>query len=92
MWDAPSLNDRVKSKLMLLVECERIDRHQLESALAFRGWCEAIGRRRTSAWLALRVDGGRRPEGVVTAHQIDAAQCLHNASLALGPARMKLLY
>jgi hypothetical protein len=75
------------TKLMLLVECERIDHRQIEAALAFRGGCEAIGRRRTSAWLALRVDGGRRPEGLITAHQIDAAHLLHNASLALGRDR-----
>jgi hypothetical protein len=83
---------RIKTKLMLLLECERIDRRQLEAGLAFRGWCEAIGRQRTSAWLAVRVDGGRRPDGLVTPHQIDAAHHLHNASLALGRERMKLLY
>jgi hypothetical protein len=77
---------------MLLLECERIGRRELEAPVAFRGWCEVIGRQRTSAWLAVRVDGGRRPEGLVTAHQIDAAHRLHNTSVALARERMKLLY
>jgi len=97
--EAPAIDERefrpawrVKTKLMLLVECGRIDRRQFEVAMAFKGWCEVIGRQRTSAWLAMRVDGGRRPEGLVTTHQIDAARRLHNASLALGRERMALLY
>lgn len=50
---------------------------------------------RPAAYLGLAcpvVDGGRRPEGLVTTHQIDAARRLHNASLALGRERMTLLY
>jgi hypothetical protein len=73
--EAPAIDERefrpawrVKTKLMLLVECSRIDRRQLEAAMAFKGWCEVIGRQRTSAWLAVRVDGGRRPEGLVSEH------------------------
>lgn len=47
---------------------------------------------RTLAWLARASHGGRRPEGLVITHQIDAARRLHNASLALGRERMTLLY
>lgn len=64
----------------------------VEAAPAFGSWYKAIGRQRTLAWLAPCVDGGRRPEGLVTTHQIDAARRLHNASLALGRERMTLLY
>lgn len=97
--EAPAVNERefrpawrVKTKLWLLLECARIDRRQLEAALAFRGWIEAIGRQRSSTWLALHVDGGRQPEGVIAAHQLDAARHLHDAGQALGTDRLKLLY
>jgi hypothetical protein len=97
--EAPAIDERefrpawrVKTKLMLLVECGRIDRHQLEAAMAFKGWCEVIGRQRTSAWLAVRVDGGRRPEGLVSEHQIDAARRLAGATTALGRERIRLLH
>jgi hypothetical protein len=83
---------RVKTKLMLLVECGRIDRRQLEAAMAFKGWCEVIGRQRTSAWLAVRVDGGRRPEGLVSEHQIDAARRLAGVTTALRGERIRLLH
>lgn len=83
---------RVKSKLWLLLECERIDRRQLEAALAFRDWCEAVGRQRGSAWLAARVDGGLRPGGgLITEHQLDAARRLRDAAAALGDGRMNIL-
>lgn len=58
----------------------------VEAAPAFRSWHAHLG-------LACPcVDGGRRPEGLVITHQIDAARRLHNASLALGRERMTLLY
>ena len=76
---------------MLLIETGRIDRRQLEAAAAFKGWCEAVGRQRTSAWLAVRVDSGRCPEGLISTYQIDAACRLHDASQALGTERARLL-
>lgn len=55
----------------------------VEAAPAFRSWHAHLG-------LACPcVDGGRRPEGLVTTN---AARRLHNASLALGRERMTLLY
>jgi hypothetical protein len=76
---------------MLLLECGRIDRRQLEAAVSLKGWCVAVGRSRTSTWLGLRVDGGRWTDGLVTGRQLDAARRLHVASQALGAGRIKLL-
>lgn len=97
--EAPAIDERefrpgwrVKTKLMLLLETGRIDRRQFEAAAAFKGWCEAVGRQRTSTWLAVRVDGGRRPEGLISTHQIDSARRLHDAGMALGRDRVKLLF
>jgi hypothetical protein len=97
--EAPAIDERefrpawrVKTKLMLLLECDRIDRRQLEAATAFKGWCEAIGRQRTSTWLAVRVDSGRRPDGLITTNQIDAAGRLADATRTLGRERIRLLH
>jgi hypothetical protein len=73
------------------LECGRIDRRQLEAAMEFRSWCEAVGRQRTSTWLGLRVDGGRWSNGLVTEWQLDAARRLRDAGLAPGNQRTKLL-
>jgi hypothetical protein len=97
--EAPAINERefrpawrVKSRLILLVEYERIDRRQLEAAVAFKGWCEAVGRLKSSTWLAVRVDGGRSPENLIAPNQLDAARRLDAARLALGRDRIKLLF
>jgi len=76
---------------MMLLECARIDHGKLEAAAAFKHWCETMGRQRTSPWLAVRVDGGRRPNGLITTGQIDAARRLAGA-VVLGRERVKLLH
>jgi hypothetical protein len=97
--EAPAIDERefrpawrVKSRLMMLVEYGRIDRRQLEAAAAFKGWCEAVGRHKSSAWLAVRVDGGRCPDGLIAPNQLEAARRLDAARLALGRDRVKLLF
>jgi hypothetical protein len=60
--EAPAIDERefrpawrVKTKLMLLREFGRIARRQLEAAVSFKSWCEAIGRQRRSpdSWRSL---------------------------------------
>jgi hypothetical protein len=96
--EAPAIDERefrpawrVKTKLMLLVECARIDRRQLEAAAAFKAGARPSAGSAPRTWLGLRVDGGRWSDGLVTEWQLDAARRLRDAGLALGNERAKLL-
>ena len=81
---------RVKTRLVGLAEAGRIDRRELEAAVTWRGWCEAIGRLPVQSW-EIRVQRsllGGTPSPV----QGDAPppNCATSAA-ALGSERTRLL-
>jgi hypothetical protein len=80
---------RVKTHLAALAERGHIGRAELEAGLAWRRWCETLGRQRTQSWV-MRVDGSR--DGVdMTENELAAATRLRAAAQALGPDRAALL-
>jgi len=80
---------RAKTRLVALAETDKIDRRQLEAALEWRAWHEALGRVRVQAW-EIRIGSTRLP-GTPTPFQITAAGELRAALAAIGAERVRLL-
>ena len=70
-------------------EAGRIDRRELEAALTWRGWCEAIGRLPVQSW-EIRVQRSLF-NGTPSPVQATAAAQLRDAAAVLGPERVRLL-
>jgi hypothetical protein len=80
---------RVKTRLLGLAEAGKIDRRELEAAVIWRRWHEAIGRVRVQSW-EVRV-GHSLTSGTLSPHQSLAAEQLRACLAALGPDRVRLL-
>jgi len=80
---------RVKTRLAGLAEAGKIDRRELEAAVTWRGWCEAIGRLPVQSW-EIRVQRSLF-NGTPSPAQATAAAQLRDAAAVLGPERTRLL-
>ncbi len=81
---------RVTGRLLGLHEAGRIDREQLEAALIWRAWTEAIAPVHGHDW-TVRVDCSLGAGGNVPFSRLDAASHLRACATALGAGRMVLL-
>jgi hypothetical protein len=81
---------RVRTHLACLAEHGHIGRHELVAGLAWRTWCETLGRQQTQNWTGIRIKGGL-PSGEISEIEMTAARRLHAAAAAIGPERTRLL-
>jgi hypothetical protein len=65
-------------------------RLELVAGLAWRTWCETLGRQQTQNWTGIRIKRGL-PSGEISEIEMTVARRLHAAAAAIGPGRTRLL-